>query len=124
MKRLILILLLAVTPLALAQGPSSIVHSSVLEASHIIKPGPGTLISLVGYNSGSAQFIQVHNIASLPDDGDVPTYSFTVGASQNFSLDIPITGARFSTGIVVCNSSTSDTKTIGSANVFFTAIVQ
>ena len=124
MKRLILILLLAFTPLAFAQGPTSVVHSADFEASHVIKNGPGYLVSLVGYNSGAAQFIQVHNYASLPADGTVPTYSFTVGASQNFSLDIPITGARFSTGIVVCNSSTANTKTVGGNDVFFTAVVQ
>ena len=116
--------MLAFAPLALAQGPNQTIHSSALEASHVFKTGPGTLVSLIGYNSGAAQFIQVHNSASLPNEGDVPTYTFTVGAAQNFSLDIPINGARFTTGIAACNSSTSDTKTIGAANVFFTAVVQ
>ncbi len=124
MKKIILILTLALTPLTFAQGPASVVHSTALEASHILKTGPGILVSLVGYNSGAAQFIQVHNSAGVPSEGDTPWYTFTVGAAQNFSLDIPITGARFSTGIAVCNSSTSDTKTIGAADVFFTAVVQ
>lgn len=124
MKKYLLLLTLAVTPLVYAQGPSQTIHSAALEASHVFKTGPGTLVSLVGYNSGSAQFIQVHNSASLPNEGDVPTYTFTVGAAQNFSLDIPLSGARFTTGIAVCNSSTVDTKTIGAADVFFTAVVQ
>jgi hypothetical protein len=125
MKKLILILMLALAPcLAYAQGPAQVIHSNALEASHVLKTGPGVLVSLVGYNSGAAQFIQVHNLASVPSEGDTPTYTFTVGAAQNFSLDIPITGARFSTGIAVCNSSTSDIKTIGAADVFFTAVVQ
>jgi len=126
MKKLILILMLALAPcLAYPQGgPNQTIHSAALEASHVLKTGPGTLISLIGYNSGAAQFIQVHNIASVPNEGDVPTYTFAVGAAQNFSLDVPISGARFSAGITVCNSSTVDTKTIGAANIFFTAVVQ
>src|SRR4051812_10205666 len=45
------------TTVGTASG-ASIVSSTALAASKILKASAGTLISLVGYNSGSAQFIQ------------------------------------------------------------------
>lgn len=108
-----------------ALAGASLVTSAAYEASHVLKATPGTLISLVGYNSkASAQFIQLHDAAALPADTAVPKYTFTVPAQSNFSLDIPISGAPFTTGIVVCNSSTGPTKTIGSADCYFSAVVK
>jgi len=125
MKKLLLILMLAVAPLAFAQGPTQTVSSTAYEASHVLKSGPGQLSLLMGYNSkASAQFIQLHDATSLPADGVAPIVTFTVPASSNFSLAVPTSAMRFSTGIVVCNSSTGPTKTIGSADVYFTAEIQ
>jgi len=107
-----------------ARAGASLVHSTAYEASKVLKATPGTLLSLTGYNSkGSAQFIQVHDAAALPADAAVPAYTFTVAASSNFALDLPLTGAPFAAGIVVCNSSTGPAKTIGSNDVWFTAVV-
>ena len=103
----------------------TLVSSSAAETGHVLKNAAGTLISLVGYNGKtSAQFIQVHNSTTVPAESSVPSYSFTVPASSNFSLDIPICGAPFTTGISVCNSSTQATKTIGSADCWFTAVIK
>lgn len=103
----------------------SVVASTAYEASHILKASAGTLVSLVGYNSkASAQFIQLHNSATLPADAAVPVYTFTVPATSNFSVDVPITAIPFTTGIVACNSSTGPTKTIGSADCWFTAVIK
>lgn len=118
-------------PLMIANGAQAasagalLVASVAYEASHVLKNAAGTLISLIGYNSKtSAQFIQVHNAAALPADAAAPSYTFTVPAQSNFSLDIPITGAPFTLGIVVCNSSTGPTKTIGGADCWFSAVVK
>lgn len=124
MKHRLLLLLTCLWAISAFAQSNQTVSSTAYEASHVIKTGPGTLILLSGYNSGGDQFIQIHNAASLPANGAAPTLVFTVPSGDNFSLAIPKDGMRFSTGIVVCNSSTANTKTIGSADVFFTAVVQ
>ena len=106
-----------------AAGGASLVTSSVYEASHVLKGSAGTLLSLVGYNSGPAQFIQLYNSATLPADAVAPAYTFAVPATSNFSLDAPI-GIPFTTGIVVGNSSTGPTKTIGGADCYFSAVIK
>lgn len=93
-------------------------------ASQIGLAYPGRLFLLVGYNAKtSTQFIQIHNSATLPANGAVPEYVFSVPASSNFSLDLSQYGDFFSEGVVVCNSSTQSTKTIGSADCSFTMLV-
>lgn len=91
-------------------------------ASLVAKPSYGVLHSVHGYNSKvTAQFIQIHDAAALPADAAVPIFTMTVPASSNFSIDFGMFGIPMVNGIVICNSSTGPTKTIGSADVFITA---
>jgi len=57
----------------------------------------------------------------VPADGSIPCFPIAVGATSNFSAFFGDTGRTFQTGIVLVNSSTAPTKTIGAADCFFDA---
>lgn len=100
--------------------------STAFEASHILKASPGTAISITGYSSkGSAQYILVFDSATVPSNGAIPRLPpVLVPPTSNFSIDVPITGCPFLTGITICNSSTAATKTIGTTDCWFTAVLR
>jgi hypothetical protein len=103
------------------------VVSTALEASRVLKPSAGSLVSLHVYNAKtSAQFILIMNSATVPANGAVTLLypPINVPASSNVSLNFT-TPLAASAGISVSNSSTGTfTKTIGSADCIFTAQVQ
>ena|SRR5438132_9941858 len=96
-------------------------HSIAYAASLVVKTGPGKLYGIAGYNSGAAQFILILDAAAVPANGVVPCLPITVPATSNFSVFYGDIGRSFDTGIVVCNSSTAPTLTIGAADCFFDA---
>jgi len=67
----------------------------------------------------SAQFILVFDASSLPADAKVPLFAIPVTASSQVSAYYGAPGRIFQQGLVLCNSSTDTTKTIGSADCFF-----
>lgn len=98
-------------------------HSNGYEAFRVVKTGPGYLFGFSGYSSNaSGQFIQVHDSQGLPADGAVPAMVISCGtAASNFSAYFALPGRAFLYGIVLCNSSTAASKTIGSADTWFDA---
>ena len=76
---------------------------------------------MVGFNSGGDQFIQVHDTASSPTNGDIPKVMFAALAGQNFSLDFGKNGRNFVNGITITNSTTGPTLTLGAADCWFDA---
>ena len=94
-------------------------RSTALEASRVVKASGGTLWAIrVTNTSASAQYIQVHNTTTVPADTAVPIESIYVAAAN--SVVIPFAyGLRCDTGISISNSSTAATKTVGSADCWF-----
>lgn len=106
--------------MAVSLAASSNATSTAYEASRVVKGSAGTVWGFSGYNSlASAQFIQFYNSATLPADAAVPVFVMSVPASSNFSFYFGPRGRSFATGIVIGNSTTGPTKTIGAANCFF-----
>lgn len=110
--------------------PSSIPDSNktatttAVAASLVVTPSTTTnqhlrCFDIVGFNnSASDQYIQVHDAAALPANAVVPLAVLLAPAGYQFAFSWTA-GRLFANGIVVCNSSTAVTKTIGSADCLF-----
>ena len=96
---------------------------TALSSSLVVSDKPATLYGLSGINSGVEQYIQIHDAVSLPADTSIPVIVFKVPAGENFSVGFDPKGRIFDNGVVLCNSTTLDTKTIGAANCWFDAQV-
>jgi hypothetical protein len=96
------------------------VKTTAYAASLILSATPKTLFTLTITNSkASGQFIQLHNSATLPADTAVPEQTIYIGPLTTIVIDFGVNGYYWSTGCVVCNSSTGPTKTIDSADCWF-----
>lgn len=88
--------------------------TTVYVKSLVVSATPAILCGLTGYNSNAAtQYIQIHDAASLPSNGAYPVISFPAVATDKFALDYNLNPRQFTTGIVVCISSTQNTLTLG-----------
>jgi hypothetical protein len=105
--------------IAVASAPSN-ATSAAYETNRVVKNAAGVVYGVTGYNSkASAQFILLFDAIALPAEGAAPKVVITAAASSNFSIDFGAYGRAFTNGIVICNSSTGPTKTIGSADCWF-----
>ena len=106
--------------------PEDIVYpnstSQVLENSRVVNSGRTRLYGFAGTNTkASAQFILAFNRTSVPANGAVPDFVLTAQASSDFWVSWTPAWRNFGDGVVLCNSSTAATLTIGSADCFFDA---
>lgn len=102
------------------------IDSTSYEASKVISASPATLLGCHGYSSkSSTQYILFFNSTTVPADSTAPTIAaLSVPATSTWSIDFGVYGRPFSTGIAVSNSSTANTKTIGSADSWFSCIIK
>jgi hypothetical protein len=97
-------------------------HSNVYEASIVVKSGPGKLYGFTVYNSkGSDQFVLLFDTSGVPAEGAIPCAIYKAVTLTTREVSFGTWGRAFNAGIVLCNSSTGPTKTIGSADCFFDA---
>ena len=113
--------LTSITNTVTTQGRSLTNATTTAYATNlVVKATAGTLYVVTGFNSKTTgQFIQIHDAAALPADASVPKVIFYVAGNSNFSFDLGEYGRAFANGIVICNSSTGPTKTIGAADCWF-----
>ena len=104
---------------ALEANPS-LYSSAAAETSGVPKASAGTLLGFAGVSlSASDQYIQIHDLAAVPGDGAIPIFCVKANAADNFFLDLSKWGITMSNGIVIANSSTAATLTIGPADCLF-----
>ncbi len=97
----------------------SFYSSAALESNTVIKTTSGVLYNINGYNDlGSAQFIHISDRTASADNF-APDIVLTVAANSNFTFDGGLRGIPFDTGLVVANSSTVATGSIGAADCWF-----
>jgi hypothetical protein len=95
-------------------------NSRAAANSLIVKATSGLLFGFTASSTGAAQFIQIFDAKTVPGDGAVPLLSFPIAATS-VATGVWIPARAFVQGIVICNSSTQATKTIGSADTLFDA---
>lgn len=96
--------------------------SQKLESARVVNSGRTQLYGFAGTNTkASAQFILAFDANAIPANGAVPVFVLTAAASSDFWVSWAPAWRNFAEGVVLCNSSTAATLTIGSADCWFDA---
>ncbi len=123
LKRTGLIMVLALVALvAVAEVATRVIGNSALTNKRLVSAKAAKLYTVMGQNTGPAQFVQVFATNALPPNDAVPVFSFAIGAGQYFSMDFGQYGADLD-AVYVVNSTTTNTLTLGSSNVSVQAIL-
>ena len=86
----------------------------------IVVPGRIVVYGLTIYNSNAAaRWFHFFDANTLPADTAVPMFTWNLAAHSGVGIGWQPNGRQFQVGLVVCNSTTETTKTIGSADCFF-----
>lgn len=86
--------------------------SGATEVNEILYPYPCIVWEIhIVHDGVSAEFIQIHDVASVPADGVIPRECHYT--AQKESIDIDVNRPHyFANGFYLCESSTAPTKTI------------
>lgn len=94
-------------------------NSSAAENAEVVIAAPAKLFTATIHNgSASDQWFQIFDATAVPADATVPVLTQKVLAGNTAAFDYT-DGIIFTLGIVVTNSSTAQTKTLGSADCLF-----
>ncbi len=93
-------------------------NSRAVANSLIVSQSPSLLCGFT-VSSIAAQFIQIYDASAVPAEATVPLIVFSVPATSVLPVAFVPYPRSFRNGIVICNSSTQHTKTIGSADCIF-----
>ena len=100
--------------------PGPLNFSTGALANAVVVPGRIVVYGFTVYNTkAAAQFLNVFDASTVPADTAVPLFSFALPAHNGVGFGWQPNGRQFQTGLVLCNSSTDATKTIGSVDCFF-----
>lgn len=89
-------------------------------ANSVVVPGRIVVYGVTVYSSNAgAQYLQFFDANTVPADGAVPLFTWNLAGHAGVGMGWQPNGRQFQTGLVMCNSSTETTKTIGSADTFF-----
>ncbi len=100
------------------EGPPNF-NAQVLKNA-IVVPGRIVVYGWTVYSTrSSVQYLNVFDANAIPADTAVPLFSWPLAANAGAGFGFTPRGRQFQTGLVLCNSSTDATKTIGSADCFF-----
>jgi hypothetical protein len=89
-------------------------------AASIVLGGPIVVYGFTVYNTkSSAQYLNMFDADALPAEATTPVLSWPLAANSGVGFGWQPNGRLFGSGLVLCNSSTDATKTIGSADCLF-----
>lgn len=93
--------------------------SKQLENSAVVKTGDACLYGFTVTNTkASLQFVLVFDRATVPANGSVPLIAKSVPTADAVGFDW-LPPRAFSAGIVICNSTTQGSLTLGAADCLF-----
>ena len=94
--------------------------SAVLENARVCRIGPALVSGFHAHSTlDTAQFIMVFDASAIPADGAVTPMVWEVAGDSSRDVAWVPYPRGFRNGVVICNSTTNATKTLGAANTLF-----
>ena len=95
-------------------------NTPALANSILAMAGQGRLVGFsVSSTRASGQFIQLFDTTSVPSNGAVPIMAWNIATVAAFGVMYGPDGRWMNNGILLCNSTTQGTLTIGAADCLF-----
>ena len=94
-------------------------ESGALDNAQVVKTGASYLYGFTVHSTlGAGQFIMIFDADAVPADTAVCSMVYAIGAESDREVAW-IPPRRMDQGIVICNSTTNATKTLGAADCLF-----